>query len=142
MRDLIYDAGSLRTVPVTIGGTAWTPELPMESSIHEKLSEIADMEDKLEAALDMFCFIARTQMFLDGNKRVAQLMCNKIMMQYDIGIFSIPYHRIDTFKKLLVEFYESNDSVELKSFFRNECLLLNPAYTQNHIKEISEIELD
>ena len=36
----------------------------------------------------MFCFIARTQMFLDGNKRVAQLMCNKIMMEDDIGIFS------------------------------------------------------
>ena len=53
-----------------------------------KLEEIAHMKNRLEAALEMFCFIARTQMFLDGNKRVAQLMCNKIMMEDDIGIFS------------------------------------------------------
>lgn len=70
----------------------------------------------------MLCFIARSQMFLDGNKRVAQLMCNKIMMQNDIGIFSIPYDDIDMFKKLLVDFYETNESYEIKDFFRkNAC---------------------
>lgn len=51
------------------------------------LDEIAAMDDRLEAALEMFCYVARTQMFLDGNKRVAQLMCNKIMMEDDIGVF-------------------------------------------------------
>ena len=48
------------------------------------------------------------------------------MMQNDIGIFSIPYDEIDTFKMLLVEFYETNDSTKIKSFFREKCLLLNP----------------
>lgn len=78
----------------------------------------------------MLCFIARSQMFLDGNKRVAQLMCNKIMMQNDIGIFSIPYDDIDMFKKLLVDFYETNESYEIKDFFRKKCLLLNPEYIE------------
>lgn len=72
-------------------------------------------------------FVARSQMFLDGNKRVAQLMCNKIMMQNDLGIFSIPYDKIDTFKQLLVEYYESNQADNLKQFFREKCLLRNPA---------------
>jgi prophage maintenance system killer protein len=30
-------------------------------------------------ALKYFCYIARTQMFIDGNKRVAQLMVTKVV---------------------------------------------------------------
>lgn len=130
MEELSYDAGNIRTAPVTIGGTSWVPEIPHEEIIINKLNEIAAMDNRLEAALEMFCFITRTQMFLDGNKRVAQLMCNKIMMQYDIGIFSIPYDEIDTFKELLVDFYETNDSDKIKDFFRKKCLLLNPEYVK------------
>ena len=128
MEELSYDAGGLRTVPVTIGGTSWAPELPQEGIIIEHLELINGMPDKLEAALEMFCFVARTQMFLDGNKRVAQLMCNKIMMENDIGIFSVPYDEIDHFKELLVEFYETDNSDKIKDFFRSKCLLLNPSY--------------
>lgn len=130
MESLSYDSGNIRTAPVTIGGTSWVPEIPQEGIIIEKLNEIDAMDNRLEAALEMFCFIARTQIFLDGNKRVAQLMCNKIMMEEDIGIFSIPYDDIDTFKTLLVKFYETNDSNKIKDFFRKKCLLLNPGYMQ------------
>ncbi|MDY6156517.1 MAG: Fic family protein [Agathobacter sp.] len=128
MEELSFDAGNIRTVPVAIGGTSWAPEIPQETVIINKLEEIAHMKNRLEAALEMFCFIARTQMFLDGNKRVAQLMCNKIMMEDDIGIFSIPYDEIDNFKELLVEYYESNDSDKIKHFFREKCLLMNPKW--------------
>ena len=130
MEELSYDAGNIRTAPVTIGGTSWIHELPQEDVIIEKLKEIEDMSNRLEAALEMFCFVARTQMFLDGNKRVAQLMCNKIMMQADVGIFSVPYDQIDRFKELLVNYYETNDSNKIKTFFREKCLLLNPEYVQ------------
>ena len=37
-----YTAGKVRTVPVTIGGTSWTPTLPIESVIKEELQEIFD----------------------------------------------------------------------------------------------------
>lgn len=130
MEELSYDAGNIQTAPVTIGGTSWIPELPQEDIIIDKLKEIENMPDRLEAALEMFCFVARTQMFLDGNKRVAQLMCNKIMMQADVGIFSVPYDQIDKFKELLVNYYETNDSNKIKTFFREKCLLLNPEYVQ------------
>lgn len=126
MEELSFDAGGIRTVAVTIGGTSWVPELPHEGTIIQKLEQIDAMSDKLEAALEMFCYIARTQMFLDGNKRVAQLMCNKIMMENDLGIFSIPYDEIDHFKELLVNFYETDNSEKIKTFFRTKCLLLNP----------------
>lgn len=35
-----YSAGKIRTVPVSIGGTKWTPELPIESIIKEELDDI------------------------------------------------------------------------------------------------------
>lgn len=130
MEELSYDAGNIQAAPVTIGGTSWISELPQEDIIIDKLKGIENMPDRLEAALEMFCFVARTQMFLDGNKRVAQLMCNKIMMQEDVGIFSVPYDQIDKFKELLVNYYETNDSNKIKTFFREKCLLLNPEYVQ------------
>ena len=136
MAELSYDAGNIRTAPDTIGGISWIPELPQEEMIREKLVEISNMSDRLEAALEMFCFVTRTQMFLDGNKRVAQLMCNKMMMEADIGIFSVPYDQIDTFKELLVNYYETNDSNKIKNFFRDKCLLLNPEYVQK--KKLSD----
>ena len=140
MDGLVYGAGALRTVPVTIGGTSWVPDYPQEGLIIEKLNAINMMQDKLEAALEMFCFVARSQMFLDGNKRVAQLMCNKVMMENDIGIFSVPYNRIDTFKELLVDFYETNHSEKIKDFFRTECLLLNPEYGQKKTEALPIIQ--
>ncbi len=124
MNNIIYDAGSLRTVPVTIGGTSWVPDYPNEAVIIEKIKDIDSNKDRLEAALDMFCFVSRSQMFLDGNKRVAQLICNKMLMQEDLGILSVPYDQIDSFKTLLVDFYETNNSRELKKFFCDKSLLL------------------
>ncbi len=102
VQNLSYISGELRKLPVSIGGTSWTPDMPQEGVIIRDLERINGMEDKLESALEMFCYVARTQMFLDGNKRVAQLIANKIMME--------------------------NDSSELKQFFREKCLLLNPDY--------------
>lgn len=126
MNGLSFDVINIPMVPMAIGGTTRTSDLPNDLLIIEKLKEIESMQDRLEAALEMFCFIARSQMFLDGNKRVAQLMCNKIMMESDTGIFSIPYDQINRFKELLVNYYETNNSDEIKVFFRTKCLLLNP----------------
>ena len=51
-------------MPVAIGGTSWAPEIPQETVIINKLEEIVHMKNRLEAALEMFCFIAGTQMFI------------------------------------------------------------------------------
>lgn len=41
-----YSAGKIRTVPVSIGGTKWTPELPIESIIKEELDDIFNKKKK------------------------------------------------------------------------------------------------
>lgn len=136
--DMELGAGQLRTVFVSIGGTSWIPELPDRDKVLAKLQQIGQMEDKLEAAIEISCYLSRSQLFIDGNKRLANLMCNKIMMENDLGIFSVPYNRIPHYMKLLVEFYETGVSDSLKDFFRKECLLrnMNPQ-PQNDIKTMS-----
>ena len=128
MTDIIYGADKIRTGMVTIGGTSWTPELPNEAAIIEDIDRINKIDDKLDLALEMFCYVSRTQMFLDGNTRTAQLICNKILMENDIGILSIPYDKISDFKELLVDYYETDNNENLKEFFKEKCILFNPEY--------------
>lgn len=51
-----YSAGKIRTVPVSIGGTKWTYELPIESIIKEELEDrfnkkISDIDKAIEILL-------------------------------------------------------------------------------------------
>lgn len=132
MENLIYEPGRIRDSFVTIGGTSWAPEIPNTAAIIEDIRKILENPDKREAALDMFCYIARTQMFLDGNKRVSQLACNKVLMEDNIGILSVPYDRIKDFMKMLVNFYETGDSKNLKDFFKQTSLIYTPEYMKDH----------
>ena len=52
--------------------------MPHAGIIIDTMAEIEDISDIENKALKYFCYIARTQMFIDGNKRVAQLMANKV----------------------------------------------------------------
>ena len=69
-----------------------------------------------------FCYVARTQMFIDGNKRVAQLIANKVLIQNDVGIFQIPIDRMEEFKTLLIAFYESDNDKVLIDFMQTFCI--------------------
>lgn len=81
----------LRTIPVSISGTEWKPDFPIESKIKEELELILnqDLKSKTEIAIDAMLFIMRKQMFIDGNKRVAMLFGNKIMIDNCCGIITI-----------------------------------------------------
>ena len=61
-------------------------------------------------------------MFADGNKRVAQLIANKILIANDVGIFQIPIEQIETFKRLLIDFYETNDDSIIIDFMHKHCV--------------------
>ena len=140
----IYDPGEVRTGIVTIGGSSYVPPIPNTAVVMENLDKLTQYDNKFEQALDTFCYIARTQIFTDGNKRVGELMCNKVLIENDIGIFSIPYKEIGTFKELLVDFYESNDNKTIKEFFTDKCIILNPERSLSEFKmeDKEEIELD
>lgn len=115
-------AGDIRTIPVQIGGTSWEPEIPQAGIVINSLAEIEKTEDVELKALKYFCYVARTQMFIDGNKRVAQLIANKVLIQNNIGIFQIPIEKLEEFKMLLIQFYESGDDTKIIIFMKEFCI--------------------
>ncbi len=65
-------------------------------------------------------------MFIDGNKRVAQLIANKVLIENNIGIFQIPIEELEEFKTLLLCFYESGNEAEIISFMKENCIVRLP----------------
>lgn len=115
-------AGEVRTFPVDIGGTTWKPEIPHIETIIRNLTSLEEETDAETKALEFFCFVTRTQMFPDGNKRVAQLIANKILIENNIGIFQIPIEKLEEFTFLLIEFYETNDKGKIIAFMKEFCV--------------------
>lgn len=119
---LFSNNGEIRTFPVQIGGTSWEPELPNTACIITALEEIGKIPDVEQRALKYFCYVARAQMFADGNKRVAQLIANKVLIENNIGIFQIPIEKLESFRALLIEFYESGSDEKIISFMTEHCI--------------------
>ena len=121
--ELLFNyAGEIRTIPVQIGGTSWEPEMPHTGIIIDTLANIEKIEDVELRALEYFCYVARVQMFIDGNKRVAQLIANKVLIENNVGIFQIPIEKLEEFKMLLIQFYESGNDTEIIDFMKKFCI--------------------
>jgi len=112
----IYPLGEFRDKGVGITGTSWRPKLPSECDYEKELKEILENENKLDRCIDLFCWIQRSQMFLDGNKRVANLIANKEMIKNGQGIIAVPIEKIGDYFIRLIRYYETNDNTELKSW--------------------------
>lgn len=112
------DLGRIRTTSVNIGGTTWKPQFPIESQIKEELQALLNQptKSKTEVAIEIMLWIMRRQMFIDGNKRVAMLFANKIMIDNGCGIITISQENQPTFFEKLIKFYESNNMEDLKNW--------------------------
>ena len=113
---LDQNLGRIRTTPVNIGGTSWKPSFPIESQIKEELEDLLNQNNKskTEIAIEIMLWIMRRQMFIDGNKMVAMLFANKIMIDNGCGIISISQENQPVFYEKLIKFYETNDMLDLK----------------------------
>ena len=105
--------GEFREKGVGITGTNWRPKLPSECNYEKELNEILEIKNDLERCLNLFCYIQRSQMFQDGNKRVANLVSNKEMIKCGQGIISIPVDKIGDYFTRLIKYYETNDNSDL-----------------------------
>ena len=113
--------GKIRTTPVNIGGTNWKPQFPIESQIKEELDDLLNQynKSKTEIAIEIMLWIMRRQMFIDGNKRVAMLFANKIMIDNGCGIISISNENQPLFIEKLHKYYKTNDMSDLKEWIYN-----------------------
>lgn len=142
--NLFYSAGEVRKVDVSMGGTSWKPEMPVESVIYDNIHALNEIENVELRALKYFCYITRTQIFIDGNKRVAQLMANKVLIENNIGVFQIPIEYMNKFKDMLLRFYESNNDEEIIDFMKRKCIVRvnKEEYDDEKVEDINESELE
>lgn len=61
-------------------------------------------------------------MFLDGNKRVANLVANKEMIKNGQGIIAVPVEKIGEYFTKLIEYYETGDNNNLKKWVYDNCI--------------------
>lgn len=118
----IIPLGEFRNKGVGITGTTWRPKLPSECNYEQELKEIMANPNKLEKCIELFCWMQRSQMFLDGNKRVANLVANKEMIKNGQGIITIPVEKIGDYLPLLINYYETNDNNKLKQWLYDNCI--------------------
>jgi len=120
--NLVYGAGFLRNIPVSMGGTTWRPDMPIESQIKEELEGIHSIADPTDRAITLMLYLMRKQMFVDGNKRTAMLAGNQVMISSGSGILSIPIEKQRSFTQMLIAFYETNNMEPIKQFVYDECI--------------------
>ena len=119
-----YTAGKIRNVPVTIGGTKWKPELPIESSIKEELEEIFNKKmDDVDRAIELLLYTMKKQVFIDGNKRTSVIYSNHYLISKGKGIIAIPAELTEEFKDLLIPYYEGKDEKKIKQFIKEKCYM-------------------
>lgn len=118
----IINPGSIRMDPAGVGGTKWMPEMPKEEKIEEELKRILSIKDPIDRALTITGYLMRTQAFYDGNKRLAMLIGNKIMIGNGAGIISVKQEQINDFYKNLISFYETGDYEIIKDFLYENCI--------------------
>ena len=116
------NGGRLRGVPVSIGGTNYIPPLPIEADVKENIAQIvAGDDDDVTKAIKLCMYCMRTQIFLDGNKRAAVIFANHYLISHGGGFIVIPEKHVPDFKKLLVEYYETDDISPVMSFMKQNC---------------------
>lgn len=119
-----YSAGKVRSVPITIGGTTWKPELPIESVIKEELEKIFnDKMDDIDRAIELILYTMKKQIFIDGNKRTAVIFSNHYLISKGKGIIAIPAELTEEFKNLLIPYYEGKDEKKIKKFIKEKCYI-------------------
>lgn len=118
----IFPLGDFRDKGVGVTGTSWRPKLPIECNYEKELKDIMSISNDLDRCISLFCWIQRSQMFLDGNKRVANLVANKEMIRYGQGIIAVPVEKIGEYFVLLINYYETNDMNCIKEWIRNNCV--------------------
>lgn len=119
-----YTAGKIRSVPVTIGGTNWKPDLPIESVIKEELEEILNKKkNDVDKAIELLLYTMKKQIFIDGNKRTSVIYSNHYLISRGKGIIVIPAELTNEFKDLLIPYYEGKDTKNIKEFIKDKCYM-------------------
>lgn len=116
-RNEALEWGKLRTGTVGISGTDYMPPIPQQEAVQQELADILNADvSATEKALNAFVWGARGQFFWDGNKRTSLTLANKILVEAGAGILTITDKHMEQFNVLLLDYYNTGISDELKLF--------------------------
>jgi Fic family protein len=120
--NLIINAGYIRKLPVTIGGTSWRPTMPEEDTVKQSLLALQAIAEPTERAIMLMLTCMRGQYFLDGNKRTAMLAANKEMIAAGAGIITVAVDQVPDFTRHLVDYYETEDAAPAAQWVYDNCI--------------------
>ena len=107
-------AYQFRSVPVSISGTSYVPDIPDLSRIHDVLAHDGSPVD---AAVGVFGSVTRGQWFANGNKRTALMAANHQLIHAGAGVLQLPPERVDDeFRDVLIQWYETGDLSPLSTW--------------------------
>ena len=117
-RNEALEWGKLRTGSMGISGTDYEPPVPNKEKTVEELENILSAPDvsSTDKALEAFTWGTRGQFFWDGNKRTSLMLANKILVSSGSGIMTITDKYMEQFNTLLLNYYNTGKSEELKQF--------------------------
>lgn len=122
-RNEALEWGVLRTGSVGISGTDYIPPVPDSTTVKGELEALLTADTTAtEKALNAFTWGARGQFFWDGNKRTSMTLANKILISAGAGILTITDTHMETFNRLLVEYYNTGNDNSLKEFLYNNAI--------------------
>ena len=117
-RNEALEWGKLRTGIVWISGTDYEPPIPNKEKTIEELKSILSTSNAsaTDKALEAFVWGTRGQFFWDGNKRTSLMLANKILVSSGSGIMTITDKYMEQFNTILLNYYNTGKSEELKQF--------------------------
>ena len=117
-RNEALEWGKLRTGSVGISGTDYEPPIPNKEKTIEELKNILSTSNAsaTDKALEAFVWGTRGQFFWDGNKRTSLVLANKILVSSGSGIMTITDKYMEQFNTILLSYYNTGKSEELKQF--------------------------
>ncbi len=114
-------AGTIRKLPVSIGGSTYMPPIPLEYQVKEEFAEILNREVSIDTGIELILYVMKKQLFIDGNKRTAILVANHYLIRNGLGIIVVPADKVKEYKKHLLNYYEDKDLDSIKEFLKKYC---------------------
>ena len=114
------EGGRIRGVPVTIGGSSYIPPIPNEIDVKNDINDILKSNiDCIDIAIELCLYVAKMQIYNDGNKRTAVIYANHYLIAHGKGLLAIPADKVSEFKHNLIKYYEGTDTESVKRFLKN-----------------------
>lgn len=125
-RGLVHQVGQFRKDDVYFSNCSYEPILPDEYDINNHIKDIIEKDcDCLDKGIELYLYVMRSQPYIDGNKRTANVFANLYLLQNDCPIISMPSNKRDIFLIRLSKYYETNRPLLIARTIKKYGLLNN-----------------